>query len=809
MVRSSGPVLLPRWLVKVSRGAKEDVTNPVARIRPARKARPQRRGRASELLLAASVLGLAAGGTLRLAGLPDGASLAWALTTMVGIVPLLGSVVAGLRRRELGVDLIALLAMAGAVLLDEDLAGAVVALMLASGRTLEARASGRASRELRALLQRAPRNAHRYQGGELVLIDVGQVARGDRLLVMQGEVIPVDGRLEEAHAVLDESALTGEPLPVERARGDPVRSGAVNAGPAVDLRATATAADSTYAGIIRLVEQAQSRKAPFVRLANRYALVFVPLTLLLAGAAWLLAGDPVRALAVLVVATPCPLILAAPVAIVSGMSRAARRGVIVKDGGALETLATSQVLLLDKTGTLTAGTPRLREVKSFNRHETAELLRLAASLDQASLHPLAAAITAAARQRGLVLTLPTDVREQHGAGIRGRVDGHTVALGNAEWAAGGLELPAAARTLRRRGALDGASCAFAAVDGQLAGALILEDPLRPDAARVVRELRRTGIRRVVMVSGDHAEVAESIGVAVGVDQVLSEREPADKVDAVQAAREDGVTVMVGDGVNDAPALAAADVGVAMGARGATASSESADVVLTVDRLDRLAEAMRIARRSRAIALQSVLVGMGLSLAAMLVAAGGWLAPVLGAVIQEAIDVAVILNALRALGDRRWARRMPRPLVDHVDRLRREHDQLTPWLDRVREVADHLEPGAGQVDDLENIAGFLERQLLPHERRDDELAATGLTDLLGGQNPLGAMRSTHLEIAHLVRRYRRLLDGLPSTGPTLEDVLDLRRTLYGLDAILRLHNAQEEELYDWVGQPQPDPTAAMP
>jgi len=766
-----------------------------------------RRGLASELLLAASVVGLAAGGLLRLAGLPDGASLAWALTTVVGIVPLLGSVIAGLRRRELGVDLIALLAMAGAVLLDEYLAGAVIALMLASGRALEAHASGKASRELRALLDRAPRSAHRYQGDELALVEVGEVARGDRLLVMQGEVVPVDGTLEAAHAVLDESALTGESLPVERGRGDPVRSGALNAGPAVDLRATAVAADSTYAGIVRLVEQAQSRKAPFVRLANRYALTFVPLTLLIAGAAWLFAGDPVRGLAVLVVATPCPLILAAPVAIVSGMSRAARRGVIVKDGGALETLATARVLLLDKTGTLTAGSPRLREVKSFGRLGPAELLRLAASLDQASPHPLAAAITAAARRRGLALSFPTEVGERHGAGIRGVVDGDAVALGNAEWAAG-TELPAAARALRRRGALDGASCVFEAVNGQLEGALVLEDPLRPDAARVLRELRRAGIRRIVMVSGDHAEVAESIGVAVGVDQVLSERDPADKVDAVQAARREGVTVMVGDGVNDAPALAVADVGVAMGARGATASSESADVVLTVDRLDRLGEAMRIARRSRAIALQSVLVGMGLSLVAMLVAAGGWLVPVVGAVVQEAIDVAVILNALRALGDRwRPRRRAQRPLADRVDRLRREHDELAPWLDRVRDVADHLEPGAGHVRDLEEVGGFLERQLLPHERRDDELAAAGLADLFKGEDPLGAMRSTHLEIAHLVRRYRRLLDSLSSTGATVEDVLDLRRTLYGLDAILRLHNAQEEELYDWIGQPQPDPIAA--
>ena len=755
-------------------------------------------------MLATSTLGLAAGGVAWLLGSVGAASLAWALTTVAGIVPLLGSVVSGLRRRELGVDVIALLAMVGAVLLEEYLAGAVIALMLASGRALEAHAAGKATRELRALLERAPRTAHRYEHGELAGIPVGQVAAGDRLLVMQGEVVPVDGVLEAAHAVLDESALTGEALPVERGRGDPVRSGAVNAGSAVDLRAMASANDSTYAGIVRLVEQAQSRKAPFVRLANRYALTFVPLTLVIAAAAWLVSGDPVRGLAVLVVATPCPLILAAPVAIVSGMSRAARRGVIVKDGGALETLATARVLLLDKTGTLTAGAPRLRDVETFSRLEPAGLLRLAGSLDQASPHPLASAIVDAARQRGLTLSFPTEVEERHGAGIRGMVDSHAVALGNAEWTAG-AELPPAARALRRRAALDTASCVFVAVDGHLAGAMVLEDPLRPDAARVLRGLRRAGIQRIEMVSGDHAEVAESIGVAVGVDRVLSERDPADKVDAVRAARHQGVTIMVGDGVNDAPALALADVGVAMGARGATASSEAADVVLTVDRLDRLAEAMRIARRSRAIALQSVLTGMGLSLVAMLVAAGGWLVPVVGAVVQEAIDVAVILNALRALGDRWRARpRAPRPLAEAAARLRQEHTELAPWLDRIRGVADRLESGGSpaQAHDLEEIGGFLEGRLLPHERRDDELASAELADILGGEDPLGAMRSTHLEITHLTRRYRHLLESLPPSGPTAEDVVDLRRTLYGLHAILRLHNAQEDELYDWLWSAAP-------
>jgi heavy metal translocating P-type ATPase len=754
--------------------------------------------------LVTSLLGLAAGGVAWLLGARDEASLAWALTTAIGVFPLLGSFVVGLRRRELGVDLIALLALAGALLLDQYLAGAVIALMLASGRTLEAHAAGRARRELEALLERAPRSAHRYEHGELAAIPVGEVAVGDRLLVMQGEVVPVDGVLEAAHAVLDESALTGEALPVERALGDPLRSGAVNAGPAVDLRATAIADESTYAGILRLVEQAQARKAPFVRLANRYALAFVPLTLLIAGVAWALSGDPVRGLAVLVVATPCPLILAAPVAIVSGMSRAAHRGVIVKDGGALETLARGQVLLLDKTGTLTVGAPRLRSVETFGRLEPDRLLRLAASLDQASPHPLASAIVTAARQRDLPLWLPTAVEEQHGAGVRGMVDGHAVALGNAEWVAG-PELPAAALALRHRGALDSASCVFVAVDGRLAGALVLEDPLRPDAARVVRGLRRAGLRRIVMVSGDHAEVAESIGVAVGVDRVLSERDPADKVDAVREARREGTTIMVGDGINDAPALAVADVGVAMGARGATASSEAADVVLAVDRLDRLAEAVRIARRSRAIALQSVLAGMGLSLVAMLVAAGGWLVPVLGAVVQEAIDVAVILNALRALGDRWRARpRAPQPLAETAARLRQEHTELAPWLDRIRTLADRLEPDGSptQARELKELGGFLEERLLPHERRDDELAAAGLADLLGGEDPLATMRSTHLEINHLTRRYRHLLDSLLPSGPSAEDVVDLRRTMYGLHAILLLHNAQEDELYDWLWSAAP-------
>jgi heavy metal translocating P-type ATPase len=610
----------------------------------------------SRRLAAVTLAGLMAGGGAALAGAGGAARAAWALTTAAMLLPLSLGVARSLLRREVGVDLIALLAMAGALAIGEYLAGAVVALMLAGGQALEGFAGARARAELSALLARVPHTANRYQEGRLVPVPVAEVGAGDRLLVKPGEIVPVDGVVSGtgAAAVLDESALTGEARPVERREGDPVKSGTVNAGGPFDLLAVATAAASTYAAIVRLVEEAQASKAPFVRLADRYALVFLPLTLLVAAAAWIAGGSPVRALAVLVVATPCPLILAAPVALIAGVSACARRGVIVKGGGALEALAVGRVLLLDKTGTLTAGVPEVAAVEAFGELTPDELLRLAASLDQVSPHVFAAALVRGARERGLTLAFPAAVEECLGAGIRGTVEGRAVALGKLDWTAMGRAVPPEARQVRRRTALAGASNVFVGVDGAVAGALILRDPLRPDAPATLRALRRHGIRRVVIVTGDSAEVAKPVAVAIGADLLLTERTPQEKVAAVKAERTHGPTIMVGDGVNDAPALAAADLGVAMGARGATASSQAADVVITLDRLDRLAEALQIARRARRIAIESVLAGMGLSFAAMLVAAAGHLPPVAGALLQEAIDVAVIANALRALAPGREA-----------------------------------------------------------------------------------------------------------------------------------------------------------
>lgn len=756
--------------------------------------------------LGVATVGLLAGAVCWLAGSRDAARVAWAITTVLGILPMAKEVIVGLIHREAGVDLIALMAMVAALWLGEYLAGAVIALMLTTGDALEAYADRRAHQELSSLLARAPRSVTRYEDGELASRPIEDVVTGDRLLVKTGEVVPVDGVMQGV-GVLDESALTGESRPVEHPAGDLVRSGAVNAGTAFDLRATATAEESTYAGIVRLVREAQDSKAPFVRLADRYAVIFIPVTLVLALGAWAVSGDPLRFLTVLMVATPCPLILAVPIAVVAGISRSAQRGIIVKGGGALETLARGDVLLFDKTGTLTSGIPRVADIETFGSFDADELLRLAASVDQVSPHVLASAIVREALDRDLELTFPEDAHEQHGSGVEAKVDGRHVALGKASFVSAGAPLPGRARDVRRRSMLDGSSCVFIAVDGEVAGAVVIDDPIRPDTPRVIRTLRRAGIRRVVMVTGDHPDVAESVGAALGVDRILSERAPSEKVEAVEAERQDGgVIVMVGDGLNDAPALAAADVGVAMGARGSTASSEAADVVLVVDRLDRLAEAIAIAKRSRSIAVQSVYLGMGLAFGFMFLGAFGWFGPVFGAVIQEAIDVSSILNALRALGGGRQ-QRSGGPATDVAERFRVEHREFVPELQRIRDVADRLGSLTPEEtrQELEAVRWFIVERLPQHEEEEEAAVYPVVAKLMGGEDPMASMARAHIEIEHLARVYRQLVEDLPASGPDAEDLMDLRRLLYGLHAILRLHFAQEEEAYAWLateGEPMP-------
>jgi heavy metal translocating P-type ATPase len=601
------------------------------------------------LLFPVALAALLIGGIAWFIDLPAAAATTWTAGTAVVLLAQLVDIARNLRRGQFGLDLIAALAMAGALALGEHLAGIIVGVMFSGGEALEAYARRRARREMTALLGRLPRTATRYADGALEEVDLTTLRPGDRLLVRRGEVVAVDGLVARGVAVLDESALTGESLPVTHAGGEPVLSGTTNAGDPFDLDATSAAADSTYAGIIRLVEAAEKARAPMVRLADRYAIGFLLITIAIAGAAWLGSGDPVRALAVLVIATPCPLILAVPVAIISGVSRCARKGVLVKGGGALEQLAAVKTVLLDKTGTVTDGRARLLATKAGGDLSDARLLQVAASLDQASHHVVARALVGAARERGVELDMPTRVREEPGSGIEGRVDGHEVAVGGWDFVQARSDTTPFARELQRWIQRQATVAVVVAIDRVLAGALLFGDEVRPETAGVLESLRQAGVRRVVLVTGDRADRAESVAALLGVDGVVSDMKPQDKVAAVMAEYANGPVMMVGDGVNDAPALAAADVGVAMGARGAAASSEAADVVILVDRLDRLADAIGIARRSRHIALQSVYAGIGLSMAGMVAAAFGYLTPVQGAILQEVIDVAVIVNALRALG----------------------------------------------------------------------------------------------------------------------------------------------------------------
>jgi heavy metal translocating P-type ATPase len=606
----------------------------------------------SRILAVFALAALLTGGLLELAGTGLGRDV-WAVAVAVLAAELTIEVVhTVVVDHHMGVDTIALVAMVGSLALGQELAGIVVGLMFTGGAALEEVASSRARRELTALLQRAPTVAQLRRGDALEAVPVEQIEPGDIVLVRTGEVVPVDGIVLSSEAVLDTSTLSGEPLPETVGAGMPVLSGSANAGSPFELRASRAAAESAYAALVRLVEHAQSQRAPFVRMADRYAGFFLPATLLLAAAAWALSGDPVRGLAVVVVATPCPLILAAPIALVSGLSRAAHSGVIVKGASAVEALGQARTVLFDKTGTLTVGTPEVREVLPANGLAPAELLRLAASLDRFSAHVLGQALVRAASEESLRLSMPDAVHEEPGQGIRGMVDGHAVGVGSRLFLAG-LGVPdeeiASAALLSGRGS--GEAHVTISVDGHVGGLIVMADELRPDSERIVERLRAEGIRHVAMVSGDRRSVAERAGRRLGLDRVYAELTPEEKLDVVQRIRDDPhlrPVVMVGDGVNDAPALALADVGIAMGAAGATVSAETADAVITIDRVDRVADAVHIGRRALHIARQSVLAGMGLSLLGMVVAAFGYLPPVAGALFQEAIDLSVILNALRAL-----------------------------------------------------------------------------------------------------------------------------------------------------------------
>jgi len=560
-------------------------------------------------------------------------------TLLVGGAPLVLQTLRGMLHGRFAADIVAMLAIGTAFVLGQYFAGAVIVLMQSGGEALEAYAMRRASQSLEALLARAPKIAHRLRGTDVDDIPVEAVLVGDHLVVRPGDLVPVDADVVEGTSTVDQSALTGEPLPLRAVAGTSLLSGSVNLEGALRVRARRPSAQSQYQQIVRLVESARQEKPPMQRLADRFAVWFTPLTLVMCGVAYLLTGSATSVLAVLVVATPCPLILAVPVAVIAGISRAADIGVIVKHGRAIEQLGLARAVVFDKTGTLTLGHPSVAHVDVLDRLAAPELLRLAAAVEQLSSHHLGRAVVEAGRARFPSLPPVTEFEEMPGRGVSGRVDGRLVSVGSP-------------RYLRDAGVpvVDGSgdgTAAYVAIDGQVAGTIEFADRIRHQVPALLQRLTVLGVTETVMLTGDREAPAQVIAAQAGIRTVRANLMPADKVAAVrELTQRYGTVLMVGDGINDAPALAAASVGVAMGAHGTAVSAEAADVVLLVDDIARVGDAMAISRRMRRIALQSIGIGLGVSFALMVIASFGYITPAAGAVMQEALDAAVILNALR-------------------------------------------------------------------------------------------------------------------------------------------------------------------
>jgi heavy metal translocating P-type ATPase len=595
----------------------------------------------------AALLAILSGLALRAGPFAFWATPVWLVALVILGLPIIWRTVRGMFGGHFAADLVATLAIAWAVALVQPLPGLVVVLMQSGGEALEDYAAGRASRAVQELEALAPRQATRLGETQNETIPVEAIAIGDRLLVRPGEMIPCDSEVLQGYSHVDASRLTGEPIPVTAGPGVRLMSGSLNVEGPLEITARAVSRESQYARIVELVRGARASKSPLQRMADRYAVVFTPVTLAVCLVSWLASRDPVRVLAVLVVATPCPLILAAPVAMIGGLSRAARHGIIVRHGEALERLGQVSAAVLDKTGTLTVGHPEVCAVRASPPLAEEEVLGLAAAIDSGSSHMLARPIVALAKARGLVLPVATEVVESPGQGVVGSIGGREVAIGSRRFLY--LRYPALAHG--RPG--DGTSGlkAWLAIDGEIRGTIEFADRLRPEALELVRRLRQLGMRRIIMATGDSEEHAAAIAREVGLEEFRAGLLPGDKVTLVEELEGAGVRVlMVGDGTNDAPALSRATVGVALAASGGGVTAEAADAVILADDPGLVAKAVIISRQTLTIARQSVLAGLGLSGLAMLVAATGHIPPTVGALLQEVIDVAVILNALRASGE---------------------------------------------------------------------------------------------------------------------------------------------------------------
>ena len=622
-------------------------------------------GFAKEYFLALTALiALAVVVTLWVLGSP---AAQWVATVYVSIIILVTAIdmIRDVLRGNFGLDILAVVAMIASLLVGEYVAATIIALMLTGGEALEDYAASRAQRELTALVDRAPDTAHRitsegtvgaqhsidsagldhasqeHAGLGLEDVPVTEVKVGDTLLVRPSEVVPVDAQLLDEHASVDEASLTGEPLPVTKTRGERLMSGSVNGHAAIRVRASATADDSQYQRIVQLVREAEQQQAPTVRVADRFAVPFTIVSLIVAGVAWWLSGDPVRFAEVLVLATPCPLLIGAPVAFMGGMSRASRLGVIVKGGATLEALSRAKSAAFDKTGTVTFGRPRIDRIIPADGVDEARLLQLTATAEQFSSHVLADGIIEAAEERGLAMLDAHDASEIATNGVSAIVDGQNVRVGKKtfiEEIVGEVAQPDlhASQT-----------AVYISVDARLGGIILMADEVREETVGTITALKGLGVSDIALLTGDNQATADSVGQHIGISSIAGNLLPEDKVRRITQMRQPAL--MVGDGINDAPVLAAAGVGVAMGARGASAASESADAVITREDISLVARAVDVGKWTYQVAITAILIGIGLSLGLMGFAAFGFIPATIGALLQEVVDLACILYALRALG----------------------------------------------------------------------------------------------------------------------------------------------------------------
>ncbi len=584
---------------------------------------------------------------LDLAGYDTAAHLILGISALAASVPLAWGMIQTLRSGMFGVDLLALTAIVTSVILGEYWAGIVIVLMLTGGEALEDYAAGRAKTELTELIKNKPTKAHILKSNKVVDIKVSEIRVGDKIVILPGEVAPVDGTIIEGSTSFDESSLTGESLPINKSIDDGVLSGSINSEGKVVIKATNSAEDSQYQQIIKLVKSASSSQSPFVRLADRYSVPFTLISFFIAGTAWVMSGDPTRFLEVLVVATPCPLLLGAPIALVSGMSRSAKHGIIVKNGSSLERLAEVETIAFDKTGTLTMGEPKVDKIVTFGKITKSELLEVTAALSTNSTHILSRSVVETALSKKLRIPKSKNVTEKSGQGLIGKANGRPTLVGRISMLEEyNVEIPKGVSTKSV-----GQTATYIAVNGQFAGYITFADQVRKESKPMLNALKAFGIKHTLMVTGDNQTTAKSIASKVGIEQVVANCLPADKIHAIEKVEHKPVA-FVGDGVNDAPVLTAADVGIALGAKGSTAASESADVVIMQDDISRVATSVGIARETFKVARQAIMIGIFISIGLMLIFSTGKFKAVHGAAIQELVDITVILYALRAHGTKK-------------------------------------------------------------------------------------------------------------------------------------------------------------